>query len=77
MADCNRCTSGVPDVPYFVHESEMARLERANRRLWIAVMVLAAALSASVLGWMIHAENAPVNDMQEVYLHGTEGFDTA
>jgi hypothetical protein len=55
----------------------MARLERANRRLWVAVMVLVAALSASVLGWMIHAENAPVNDMQEVYLHGTEGFDTA
>ena len=77
MADCNRCTGGAPDVPYFVHEAEMARLERANRRLWAAVIVLAVALSASVFGWMIHAENAPVIDMQEVYLHGTEGFDTA
>ena len=77
MADCNRCTGGAPDVPYFVHEAEMARLERANRRLWAAVIVLAVALSASVFGWMIHAENAPVIDMQEVYLHGSAGFDTA
>ena len=77
MADCNRCGNGAPEVPYFVHEGEMARLERVNRRLWVAVIVLAVALSASVFGRMIHAENAPVNDMQEVYLHGTEGPDTA
>ena len=75
MADCNRC--GVPDVPYYVHEGEMARLERANRRLWIAVIVLAVALSASCIVRMIHAENAPENNVQEVYLHGTEGIDTA
>ena len=75
MADCNRC--GVPDVPYYVHEGEMARLERANRRLWAAVIVLAVALSASCVYRMIHAENAPENNVQEVYLHGTEGSDTA
>ena len=77
MADCNRCGSGAPDVPYFVHEGEMARLERVNRRLWVAVIVLAVALSASCVCRMIHAENAPVNYVQEVYLHGTEGPDTA
>lgn len=77
MADCNRCGTGAPDVPYLVHEGEMARLERANRRLWVAVIVLAAALSASGICRMIHAENAPDYNVQEVYLHGTEGTDTA
>lgn len=73
MADCNRC-GGVPDVPYFVHEGEMARMERANRRLWVAVVILAIALSASCVGRMIHAERASDT---EVYVHGTEGTDTA
>lgn len=74
MADCNRCGGGAPDVPYIVHESEMARLERANRRLWVAVVILIFALSASCLGGMIHAERA---SDAEVYVHGTEGTDTA
>jgi hypothetical protein len=77
MADCNRCTGGAPDVPYFVHEAEMARLERVNRRLWIAVVLLAFALSASWAAMTIHAERAPDNAIQEVCLHGTEVCDTA
>lgn len=28
------------DVPYIVHEGDMARMERSNRRLWIIVLVL-------------------------------------
>ena len=39
----------VPDVPYFVHEGEMARLERTNRRLWTLCVVLGFALMAAVL----------------------------
>lgn len=74
MADCNRC-GGVPDVPYFVHEGEMARMERANRRLWVAVVILAIALSASCFGGMIHADNA--TEVSEGYVHGTEGTNTA
>lgn len=70
MADCNRC-GGVPDVSFIIHESEMARMERANRRLWAAVVILAIALSASCFGWMIHADCAPDDMIQEVYLHGT------
>ena len=76
MADCNRC-GGAPDVPFFVHEGEMARLERANRRLWVAVVILAAALFVSCVRGMIHADCAPGERIQEVYLHGTEGIDTA
>ena len=29
------------DIPFYAHEAEMARLERINRRLCIAVVALA------------------------------------
>ena len=41
-----------PDVPYFVHENETVRLERANRRLWMLCGALVFALMAAGLrGW--------------------------
>ncbi len=39
-------------VPYIVHEGDMARLERANRRLWILSLVLTLLLIASNAGWL-------------------------
>lgn len=36
-----------PDVPYFVHEGEMVRLERINRRLWALCAALGCALIAA------------------------------
>lgn len=36
-----------PDVPYIVHEGEMVRLERANRRLWVLCTALVCALIAA------------------------------
>lgn len=32
------------DVPGFTHHADMARLERSNRRLWVLVIILVAAL---------------------------------
>ena len=41
------------NVPYIVHESSMARMERQVKRLWIAVLV---AVSMAVCGMLaIHA----------------------
>lgn len=53
---CNGCATehhGV-NVPYVVHESAMARNERHNKRLWIAILVLIGALIASNLAWIIY-----------------------
>lgn len=36
-----------PDVPYLVHEGEMVRLERINRRLWALCAALVCALIAA------------------------------
>ena len=38
-----------PDVPYYVHEEETVRLERANRRLWMLCGALVFALMAAGL----------------------------
>ena len=41
-------------VPYIVHESSMARMERQIKRLWIALIVVIAMLFASNAGWLIY-----------------------
>lgn len=40
------------DVPYIVHEGMMARLERANRRLWILCIIMFLSLVVSNAGWI-------------------------
>lgn len=42
-----------PDnVPYIVFESEIARMERIIKRLWIVVIVLATVIAVSVIGFV-------------------------
>ena len=55
MANCETCKkvqSAPENVPYIVHESSMARMERHIRRLWIAVIVAVCLLFASNAGWL-------------------------
>lgn len=39
-------------IPYFAHEGDMNRLERANKRMFILVLVLIVALVGSNAGWI-------------------------
>ena len=54
MANCESCKSkNAPEsVPYIVHESAMARMERQIKRLWIAVIVAVCLLFASNVAWL-------------------------
>lgn len=56
MANCESCKgkdSRAPEsVPYIVHESSMARMERQIKRLWITVLVLIAMLVATNGAWI-------------------------
>lgn len=45
--------NNVPNVPYIVHESALARAERHARRLTIALTVAVIALAASNFAWML------------------------
>ena len=52
MADCNSCKTNKPDVvPYVVHESTMARMERQTKRLWITILVLIFLLVGTNCAW--------------------------
>ena len=57
MANCETCKnvkSAPENVPYIVHESSMARMERQIKRLWIALIVSVCMLFASNAGWLIY-----------------------
>lgn len=57
MADCNTCKEkkkSLEPVPYIVHEAAMARQERNNKRLWIVVIILIAALILSNAAWVYY-----------------------
>ena len=55
MSNCEKCGKRSPDpVPYVVHESDMARLERTSRRLWIVLLVLIVLLAGSNAAWIYY-----------------------
>lgn len=39
-------------IPYFVHEANMARMERSNKRLWIALIIAIIFLFATNAFWL-------------------------
>lgn len=55
MANCETCkmkTSAPESVPYIVHESALARMERMVKRLWVTVLVLIFLLVGSNGAWL-------------------------
>ena len=57
MADCESCKSKnqqAKDVPYIVHEAELARAERSFKRLWAAIILLIVLLFGSNAGWLYY-----------------------
>ena len=41
-------------IPYFSHEGDMARMERTNRRLFVVIIILIAALIGTNAGWIYY-----------------------
>lgn len=57
MANCESCkkVQNAPEsVPYIVHESSMARMERQIKRLWITILLLIAMLVATNGAWILY-----------------------
>ena len=57
MANCESCkkVQNAPEsVPYIVHESSMARMERQIKRLWITVIVIIVMLVATNGAWILY-----------------------
>lgn len=55
------------NVPYLMHEADMARMERANKRLWILLIILACMLVGTNAAWIAYeAQYQAVEVSQEV-----------
>lgn len=55
MANCETCkkVQNAPEsVPYIVHESSVARMERQIKRLWITILTLIFLLVGSNCAWI-------------------------
>lgn len=50
--NCETCTHRPDPVPFAVHESAMARMERTIRRLWILLILLVVLLVGSNALWI-------------------------
>ena len=52
--ECKGCGehNKVADIPYIVHESAMARMERQLKRLWITILVLIVLLVGTNAAWL-------------------------
>lgn len=44
----------IADVPYILHEAEMARQERTIKRLWILSIIIFLALIGTNAGWIVY-----------------------
>lgn len=70
MGNCESCKNktSMPDsVPYIVHESTMARMERTIKRLWITILTLIFLLVGSNCAWLWYeAQFETVEYTQEV-----------
>lgn len=57
--NCQECKDNrlqTADVPYIVHEGMLARMERANKRLWVILIIVIVLFVGTVAGW-IYYEN--------------------
>lgn len=80
MPDCKSCKTErkqVADVPYIVHESDMARLERTIKRLWILLLVVIVLLVGSNIGWMVYENQFEEVTTTESYEATTDDGGTA
>lgn len=73
--NCDSCKShSTTNVPYIVHESSMARMERTIKRLWILLILMAFFLVGTNMAWIIYENQfEDVVTTQEVTQHTTDG----
>ena len=77
MANCENCKgkeAHAPEsVPYIVHESSMARMERQVKRGWIALIVAVCLLFASNAAWLYCWMQYDYSSEEVVYQQDGEG----
>lgn len=52
-------------LPYYVHEGEMTRMERVNRRWFIAFLVVLVMLFATNAGWIVYESQFETYEVEQ------------
>ena len=52
--DCESCRDRRTEVPFIVHESDMARLERTIKRLWILLILMLVVIVGGTIAWVVY-----------------------
>lgn len=77
MANCETCKgkeAHAPEsVPYIVHESSMARMERQVKRGWIALIVAVCLLFTSNVLWLAAWNSYDYSSEEIIYQQDGEG----
>lgn len=77
MPDCKTCKENrqnVEPVPYIVHESTMARMERTIKRLWIALILVICLLVATNGAWLWYENQWEVVETTEITQENDGGY---
>ena len=64
-------------IPYFVHEGEMNRIERMNKRLWVIIIILIVALLGTNAGWLVYESQFETETVTESYTAEADGTSNA
>lgn len=62
------------DVPYIVHEGEVARLERIIKRLWVMCIIIFLAFMASNCAWIHYSMQFESVEVSQDAENGTNTF---
>lgn len=80
MANCEICKgkeAHAPEsVPYIVHESSMARMERQVKRGWIALIVAVCLMFVSNAAWLYAWMQYDYSSETEEYIYQQDGEGT-
>ena len=78
MSNCGNCNGkdkNTPEnVPYLVHEMEMARAERTIKRLWITTLVLIFMLVGTNAAWMYYESQWETVESWEITQENDGGY---
>ena len=77
MANCETCkkVQNAPEnVPYIVHESSMARMERQIKRLWIVALTLIFLLVGTNCAWLYYESQWETVESWEITQENDGGY---
>ena len=78
MANCESCKgkeAHAPEsVPYIVHESSMARMERQIKRLWITILTLIFLLVGTNGAWLLWSNQWETVESWEITQENEGGY---